>query len=205
MSLCLSLSQLLPLKVLQTHLPHTSKWDVQQLLTGPIFPPLPIQAKKTHQGKSLGVFLKRKRRGISELSAGDGSIEQIFAMSCLCQDQRRLWRAPKSFFAGVGLSCRAVGSEPPLSLRDLLVATGCKCWDVKGMCVVLVMALKSCRSDRRPWAPNLGVMERSLGYLETPWQQHLYRKSWWLLQALSWSRSWYQGRAAEEEHWSEVG
>lgn len=112
--LCLSLSQLFPLKALQTHLPHTSEWDVLQLLTGPVFPLLPIQAKKTpkNQGNSLGMFLKIRRRRILELSTGSGSIEQIFAMSSLCQDQGRLWRHELVVLLQ-GLSCRAVGSEAP--------------------------------------------------------------------------------------------
>lgn len=175
----------------------------------------PYRQKKTpkNQGNSLGMFLKIRRRRILELSTGSGSIEQIFAMSSLCQDQGRLWRQELVVLLQ-GLSCRAVGSEAPTHPHCPLGI----CWlPLAGMwtehsgrrmfCCVLVRALKSCRSDTRPWGPNLGVMGRSSGYLEMPWQQHLYLKSRWLrcLQALSWSRSWYQGSSAEEEHWREGG
>lgn len=141
--LCLSLSQLLPLKALQTHLPHTSEWDVLQFLTGPIFPPLPIQGKKNqkHHSKNLGMFLKRRRRGILELRTGNGSVEQIFAMSCVriregCES-KSWWCICRRGFVLQSCGVSSPHSSSPLTLRDLLVTTGYKCWDMKGECSVV--------------------------------------------------------------------
>lgn len=97
--------------------------------------------KKPHQGKSLGMFLKRRKRGILELSTRDGSVELIFVMSCVrireCCESKSWWR-----FCRCGLVLQSCGvSSPhssPLSLRDLLVATGYKCWDMKGECCVVL-------------------------------------------------------------------
>lgn len=113
--LCLlSLSQLLPLKALQSHLPHTSEWDVLQLLTGPTFPPLPTQAKKTPPGqKPWDVSKEKEEENLGFKHRGWVCRADISRELLVSGSGKAVKARAGGAFAGVGLSCRAVGSEAP--------------------------------------------------------------------------------------------
>lgn len=173
----------------------------------------PYRPKKTPPGqKSWNVFKGKEEGNLGVKHRG--RVYRADICHELCQDRGRLWKQELVVLLQAWACPAEMGGQKPPLIPTVPEGSVGYHWlqglgrEGRTFCCVMVRALKSCRSDTRPWGPDLGVTERSSGYLEIPWQQHLYLKSWWLriLQALSCSRGqWYEGSAAEEEHRREGG